>query len=243
MVFLMFRSNSWEGMSKPLLYCSAIPSAAQAALICAGYDTVDDLTGASAETLAKDLGISSGDAQSLISAAQAPRVMPTSQSVAALARTDVFPCRYAVVNKMLGGGLPQGYILEISGPPGSFKESLACDFVRTFVAADKPVAFVDMQNMTSPHALSSVLQSTSMNEAAVYYERVHTLPGLIVFLHSLVRNDHIKTGLVVLNSISFVFQSHPNLSPSRRDVLLGNIRQILLEACVTKNLAVRACTV
>lgn len=99
--------------------------------------------------------------------------------MAALARTDVFPCRYAVVNKMLGGGLPQGYILEISGPPGSFKESLACDFVRTFVAADKPVAFVgdspvhlcvsriteglhmleDMQNMTSPHALSSVLQS------------------------------------------------------------------------------------
>lgn len=83
------------------------------------------------------------------------------------------------MNKILGGGLPRGHILEISGPPGSFKESLALDFVRTFVKADERVIFVgthlvipstsriltrrmlDMQGMTSPKAISGVLAGNS----------------------------------------------------------------------------------
>lgn len=62
--------------------------------------------------------------------------------MASLSHTNISKCSYLAVNKILGGGLPRGHILEISGPPGSFKESLALDFVRTFVEADEGVIFV-----------------------------------------------------------------------------------------------------
>ena len=52
------------------------------------------------------------------------------------------------------------------------------------------------------------------------------------------RADRWKTGLLVLNSISFPFQSHPDLPPSRKTALLGIIRQTLLQACVSNNLTV-----
>jgi predicted ATP-dependent serine protease len=60
------------------------------------------------------------------------------------------------VNKILGGGLSRGHILEISGPPGSFKESLALDFVRTFAEADERIIFVGAHLMipSTPGVLS-----------------------------------------------------------------------------------------
>lgn len=142
------------------------------------------------------------------------------QSVASLAQANVFTCKYPAVNKVLGGGLLRGHVLEISGPPGSFKESLACDFVQAFLKADEEVVFVDMQNMSSPHALSRLLEN------------------LLVFLREVNSKITSKTGLLVLNSLSFVFQSHPDLSPSKKNVILGSIRHSLLEACVTRNLTV-----
>lgn len=161
-----------------------------------------------------------------------------SQSAASLARADVFKCKWSPVNKVLGGGLPRSHVLEISGPPGSFKESLACDFVRVFAEVNEEVVFVDMQNMTSPHVISGLLESTALAKTLVYYRRVHTLPDLLIFLHNLNLDVRPKTGLVVLNSLPFVFQSHPDLLPSKKNVILGSIRQSLLELCVTKNLTV-----
>lgn len=46
------------------------------------------------------------------------------------------------MNAVLGGGLPRGHVLEISGPPGSFKETLALDYTRLFVEAKEKVVFV-----------------------------------------------------------------------------------------------------
>lgn len=146
-------------MSRSLFQCAALPSFLKVALTSAGYETVDDITGVSAETLSAELGISVRDAESLVSATQAPKVPRMSQSAASLARTNVFTCKYPAVNKVLGSGLLRGHVLEISGPPGSFKESLACEFVQAFVRTDEEVVFVDMQNMTSPHALSRLLGS------------------------------------------------------------------------------------
>lgn len=40
-------------MSRSLYYCSSLPAATQVALRRAGYETVDDLLGVSAETLSK----------------------------------------------------------------------------------------------------------------------------------------------------------------------------------------------
>lgn len=91
--------------------------------------------------LLQDLGISIADAQGLIGATQAPRTVPMSQSAASLAGANVLKCKWSPVNKVLGGGLPRSHVLEISGPPGSFKELLACDFVRSFVELEAEVVF------------------------------------------------------------------------------------------------------
>lgn len=47
-----------------------------------------------------------------------------------------------------------------------------------------------------------------------------------------------KTGLLVLNSLSFVFQSHPDLSSSKKNAILGDIRRNLLDACIIRNVTV-----
>ncbi|KAI9569871.1 hypothetical protein HD554DRAFT_456746 [Boletus coccyginus] len=244
-------------MSKSLFYCSSLPPSTQAALRRAGYETVDDLLGVSPETLSKELGIDISDSQALISATQAPKAIPLSQSVASLSRTNLLKCSYLAVNKILGGGLPRGHILEISGPPGSFKESLALDFVRTFVEADERIIFVDMQGMTSPQAISGVLAGNSSSklmqrrvdssptdvppphsQELIRYARLRTLPDLLIFMHNLRTELRPTTGLLVLNSISFPFQSHWDLPSSRKTTLLGIIRQTLLQACVSDSLTI-----
>jgi RAD51-like protein 2 len=66
-----------------------------------------------------------------------------SQSIASLiSRSQNFVCIYAAVNAVLAGGLRRGCILEISGPPGSFKETLALDYMRLFIEANEEVIFV-----------------------------------------------------------------------------------------------------
>ncbi|KAF8437980.1 hypothetical protein L210DRAFT_966220 [Boletus edulis BED1] len=227
-------------MSRSLFYCSSLPSSTQVALRRAGYETVDDLSGVSAETLSKELGIDIAGSQALICATQAPKGLPLSQSVASLSRPDLIRCSYLSVNKILGGGLPRGHILEISGPPGSFKESLALDFVRTFAEAKERVIFVDMQGMTSPKAISGVLADVASPycQELIRYTRFHALPDLLIFIHNLLAELSPTTGLLILNSISFPFQTHPDLPPSRRTALLGIIRQTLLQACVSNNLTI-----
>ncbi|KAH7886993.1 hypothetical protein F5I97DRAFT_1807216 [Phlebopus sp. FC_14] len=228
-------------MSRSLFYCSTLPSSTQVALKCAGYETVDDLAGISAEALSKELGIAITDCRDLISATQAPKGPPMSQSVSSMSRTNIVKCSYPCVNKVLGGGLPRGHILEISGPPGCFKETLACDFARTFVEVEEEVIFTDMQNMTSPEAICRIFENSptpSDYQALVSYTRLHTLPDLLVFLQNLLSFLRPRTGLLVLNSISFAFQSHPDLMPSRKTALLDNIRRDLLEASVSRNLTI-----
>jgi RAD51-like protein 2 len=90
-----------------------------------------------------ELGTHISDSQAILTASQRSIRPPISQSVASLiSRTQNFVCSYAAVNAVLGGGLPRGRILEISGPPGSFKEALALDYMRLFVEANEEVIFI-----------------------------------------------------------------------------------------------------
>lgn len=76
-----------------------------------------------------------------------PLTLPLTQSAASMVRsanTKRFSTYCAAVDKILGGGLLQGHILEISGPPGTFKERLAVNVVRSFVESDAHVLFVGM---------------------------------------------------------------------------------------------------
>lgn len=127
-----------------------------------------------------ELGIDISDSQSIITVSQRPPGPPLSQSLASLiSRSHIFACSYAAVNTALGGGLPKGHILEISGPPGSFKETLALDYARIFVEANEEVIFIgtvyftfdvsihlseklgiDTQNMTSLATIKKTFHST-----------------------------------------------------------------------------------
>jgi predicted ATP-dependent serine protease len=82
----------------------------------------------------------------------------------------------APIDKLLGGGLLRGSILEILGPPGAGKEGVTVGTVKEFVEANEGVVFIgkftivsflrhllrarvlDCQNMTSPAALYKALQ-------------------------------------------------------------------------------------
>lgn len=46
------------------------------------------------------------------------------------------------LDKLLGGGLPSGHVLELSGPPGAAKETLAAKFASDAVSSNDHVLFV-----------------------------------------------------------------------------------------------------
>ncbi|KAG1753525.1 uncharacterized protein EDB91DRAFT_402193 [Suillus paluster] len=229
-------------MSRNIFLHPTLPCSTQLALRRAGYETLDNLSSTSAEALSKELKIAISESQTIITASQRPAGPPLSQSLASLiSRSQTFACSYATVNTALGGGLPRGRILEISGPPGSFKETLALDYTRIFVESNEEVIFVDTQNTTS---LATIKKTFRTSPAAadyrdlVRYAHLHTLPDLMIFIHNLLSEIHPKTGLLVLNSISFPFLSHPDLQYSKRTALLDKIRQVFLRASSLNNLTI-----
>lgn len=46
------------------------------------------------------------------------------------------------LDRLLGDGLPSGHILELSGPPGTAKESLVVKFVSNAVSSNDQVLFI-----------------------------------------------------------------------------------------------------
>jgi hypothetical protein len=86
-----------------------------------------------------------------------------------------FPSSCVPLDRLLGDGLPAGHVLELSGPPGTAKETLAIKVASGAVSSDDQVLFVgrapikwpifpshgvlDMQNMASPSSLRSELRT------------------------------------------------------------------------------------
>ena len=75
----------------------------------------------------------------------APAFASVSQSAAAIARRKldtVYTTRLAPLDALLGDGLRPGHVLEISGPPGSFKCRVAADVTRSFVDSGASALFI-----------------------------------------------------------------------------------------------------
>jgi predicted ATP-dependent serine protease len=53
-----------------------------------------------------------------------------------------FPSSCTPLDRLLGGGLPSGHVLELSGPPGTAKEILATKFASSAVSSNEEVLFV-----------------------------------------------------------------------------------------------------
>jgi len=50
------------------------------------------------------------------------------------------------LNEMLGGGLPEGSITVISGPPGIGKTAIAMQYIHSGIARDEPGIFLSIEN-------------------------------------------------------------------------------------------------
>ncbi|EAU89657.2 hypothetical protein CC1G_02546 [Coprinopsis cinerea okayama7 len=212
------------------------------ALSGAGYTTLRDLAGVSADSLSKELAISDEVADQILSylapAPTAPGLSMT-QSVAVLAQpNDKFSTGCSGLDKILGGGLQRGHILELSGPPGSPKELIARNLIIEFAKLGHSVILVDCQNSIDLRALQRSLQGSDSLQS-VSYQRVMDLPSLLLFFEHLpgVLAQRTKDTLLVVASLSFPFQS-PDLTPARRNILLQKLKQLLAKETNTQRVTV-----
>ncbi|KII87852.1 hypothetical protein PLICRDRAFT_112094 [Plicaturopsis crispa FD-325 SS-3] len=231
-------------MSNRPISSLSLPKSTLSALTRAGYETTSDISATSAEMLAKDLNIPVSATQAIISASQKTKPPSMTQSAASLVVTsNKFATRCRPVDALLSGGLTRGNILEISGPPGTPKEAIALNLVKSFVEADEEVLFIDTQNMSSPASICKIFNGTPFSDRCkrlVHHANVHSLPDLMIFMHKLPAylSAHPRTGLLVVNSISFPFQSSQTLTPGARNSLLARIKQTFTKACASHVLSI-----
>jgi len=99
-------------------------------------------------TKAIDLNISNLEAEEIVEQAQNPSTqnkngIPLTQSAAMIVNSmRKFTTRWPPLDKLLKGGIAHGHILEISGPPGCPKETIAIDIAISVLQAGERVIFV-----------------------------------------------------------------------------------------------------
>ena len=72
----------------------------------------------------------------------------TQSAAAMMGTTKRYSTACAALDKLLGGGLKRGSVLEINGPPGCGKEHIAANAVKGFIEAKQEVLFVGMRSDT-----------------------------------------------------------------------------------------------
>ncbi|XP_006463214.1 hypothetical protein AGABI2DRAFT_186863 [Agaricus bisporus var. bisporus H97] len=131
-----------------------------------GYDTVQDVLSAIPTSLAQELNLTVPEVDDLIQQIQNPHTqnshVPLTQSAAVIMKSArTFSTHWEPLDELLEGGLVQGHILELSGPPGSPKENIAIDIVSSFLDAGEEVLFVDLILDSKSKAALLVLNSFS----------------------------------------------------------------------------------
>ncbi|KAI0690077.1 P-loop containing nucleoside triphosphate hydrolase protein [Cerioporus squamosus] len=253
-------------MSGRQLSTLSLPLSTLSALASAGYETVRDLTSSTPEQLSKDLNLPLPASQAVFSATRASAALPLTQSAAAMmGATKRYSTACAPLDKLLGGGLRRGSVLELMGPAGCGKEQLAANAVKPFVEANQEVLFVDMQNMTPPATIKRILTgapaaiqwpicaildkiNTFVSPASptaqadgldlVHYQTLHTATEFVVFLRNLCDylKAHSNIALLVLNSLEFPLQSLVNYKD--RSDMMDILKETLARACQDMNLIV-----
>ncbi|KAL1948984.1 hypothetical protein VTO73DRAFT_10790 [Trametes versicolor] len=216
-------------MSDRLLSTFPLPAPTLSALARAGYETSSDLSSLTPEQLSKDLNIPLPASQAVFSATRPTAAPPMTQSAAAMMGTTTqYSTACAPLDRLLGGGLKRGHILEINGPPGSGKEQIAANAVTSFVDANQEVLFVDMQNMVLPATIKRILMERPTADAGgmalVRYHTLHTTAELVVFLRTLP---------AYLAARPAVKQDYKD-----RNAILDLLRQVLMRACASMGLTV-----
>ncbi|KAG8798876.1 hypothetical protein FRC16_006368 [Serendipita sp. 398] len=206
----------------------------------AGYTTVGDLKGSTVDDLAAELKVPMSEAAKILQSvesrlvatpstttihtesstngnedtvetAAALKLFPASQSAAAmLANLKIAKTPDEALNNLVGGGLRKGTCLEIAGPPGSGKGSLALEFIRGAVDEDMDVLIVDCQNSMHPSRIVDALDENAKhsihrvctNGYAEFFSFLNQLPSYL--------SSHPKISLVFFSVLSNAFQLIPN---------------------------------
>jgi len=164
-------------MPQSITLCTALSASARRALWQAGYETTDDLANVHTEDLARELGLSVSECDGILEATQRTKrdIVPSSQPASQLMGAEShFPCpKYAFMDRLLPGGLSPGHIVEISGPPGTIKDAVGLEYVRSALTFGKEVIIIDLQNMITAGILRDLFQSWCSGEGACSYNMTH----------------------------------------------------------------------
>ncbi|KAJ7649315.1 hypothetical protein B0H17DRAFT_1270772 [Mycena rosella] len=213
----------------------SIPTSTLAALLHAGYETVQDLDASDAEKLAQDPSIPLPASQALSSQRKTQsRAVPLTQPASAVAAPSVrrLGTRCGPLDALLGGGLPRRHVLELSGPPATPKGVIAVGIVRAFLkdSKDEEVLFLDTQNMVTASTLRRAAGKDALGR--VYHHVLQTLPELVMFVHALPAfcDKHPKVALLVLSSLHFPFQATASakLALPAKTAVLESVKQALV---------------
>jgi hypothetical protein len=241
-----------------------------------------------------DLDLPLSSTQDIISASQKAPEFSLTQNAASMAmRSSIFQIGWPPIDKILGGGISRGNILEISGPPGCYKDCVAMGSVISFINADEEVLFMGIYHKLCvvcpshpnprlskygrtflPSWITKLYASHIRNRfeySFVDIERENLDDGLKLVTHLSVQNlvdllsflnqlpeyirrrpnvclNHLlkgilnrtssKTGLLVINSISFPLQFLNKYPTNTRNSVLEQVKQAFTKACAVNFLTV-----
>ena len=109
---------------------------------------------------------------------------------------DVVPTRLISLNRILGGGIPRGRVIEIYGPEAVGKTSLALEIVASFQAAKLKCAYIDMEQALDEDYAKEL--DTDMD--AVVISQPACAEEALGILDILVKSEAV--GLVVVDSVA-----------------------------------------
>ncbi|KAG7095362.1 hypothetical protein E1B28_006121 [Marasmius oreades] len=207
------------------------------------HEVLDEIPTQTAEQLAQALNMS---ARTVHLPQTNTTSFPIMRSAAALASqrrgTTItkFPTHFLPLDKLLEGGIPRGRILELSGPPGAPKGRVAVGVVRSFLEAEEGVLFVDCQNMSNPRILEETLKDLPNHQTLLSYLKVSALLQFVIFIHNLGTYllAHPTLSLLVIDTISFPFQSTTDIKTSAKTSMFDQIKRTLVHDCAAHNLTV-----
>ncbi|KAK0203677.1 P-loop containing nucleoside triphosphate hydrolase protein [Desarmillaria ectypa] len=231
-----------------------LPPSTLSSLTKAGYETLQDIQEVSPEDLSEKFDIPLPTSRALIYSQRNTLTLlgstPPLTQTASLFKSSRSETKAKVstlcapLDRLLSGGVSRSSVLEISGAPGTPKENLAVNIVASFVKAGERVLFLDLQNMTSAETLRRSLKRIPDIPAnfleLVSYVPMRTLSEVMKFMYNLSSYLRVNpdVALLVVNSISFPFQTSPTLTPQVRASLLDRIKQTFSKACATNNLTI-----
>ncbi|KAL7421892.1 hypothetical protein Q5752_003664 [Cryptotrichosporon argae] len=268
-----------DSENRPIASLS-IPRALKAALADKQYRTTRDLDGVSADDLAAELSVTAAQAETVLSSISTP--LPSSSQIYSLPASSLLTqpaTRYSTLSRALddlvasfspfsvprgalnlkgkqrawdGGAVGPGMVLEVSGPPGAGKSSLALALAMSArmgsgEGSEGEVLVVDTEGGITPSRLRDTADSLARHTtvstpdilAGIHLVRIATQVQMVAFLNTL--DDwleaHAKVRLVVIDTLSFHFRQ-PSVEVGVRKRVMELVKQKIAKATTVHRCAV-----